>query len=245
MIEFTTEKFSGPLGLLLTMIEGEEMDITEISLSKIADEYVEYIRQAKDIDPEEMADFLVVAAKLLFIKSKALLPYLYTAEEEEEIDDLERQLKMYKEFVNASQKIKDKIAAKNWLYLPPFTKAKNRRNQFSLPVFSAPAKLSPPLLHAQFLTILANLEKQVEEKLPEAKLEPKISIDDKILDIKKMLVAKIRINFSKLLAAATTKTEVIVSFLAVLELAKQKELVFDQEELFSEIHIAPRASDSE
>jgi len=241
MIEFTTEKFSGPLGLLLSLIESEEMDITEISLAKIADEYVNYIRSAVDnINPEEMADFLVVAAKLLFIKSKALLPYLYSGEADEEMDDLERQLKMYKEFVAASEKIKRIIAAKHWLFLPPLTK--NRRAQFNLPVFSPPAKLTAELLRAKYLLLLENLTDQLkrlkEEKLPEETLEAKISIDDKILSIRKMLIDKIKINFSKFLAAATTRTEVIVNFLAVLELAKQQELFFEQTELFSEIHIS-------
>jgi len=236
MMEVTTEKFSGPLGLLLTLIESEEMDITEISLAKIADEYVNYIRGAKDINPEEMADFLVVAAKLLFIKSKALLPYLYSAEEEEEIGDLERQLRMYKEFVTASLKIKNIIAGRHWLYVPPLTK--NRRAQFNLPVLSPPAKLNSGILHERFLWLLASLTKQQEVKLPEQTLEPQINIEERILSIKSMLLDKIRVNFSRLLAAAATKTEVIVSFLAVLELAKQKELMFEQEELFSEIHIS-------
>jgi len=238
MIDFTTEKFSGPLGLLLTLIESEEMDITEISLAKIADEYVAYIRSASDINPEELADFLVIAAKLLFIKSKALLPYLYSAEEEEEINDLERQLKMYKEFVLASQQIKIIIEAKRWLYLPPLISARRRRSQFNLPVFSPPAKLTAPIMQEKFLAIIAGLVKQIEEKLPEETLEPKINIDDRIATIKKLLLDKIRVNFSRLLASAATKTEIIVSFLAVLELAKQKELLFEQEELFSEIHIS-------
>lgn len=236
MIEFTTEKFSGPLGLLLSLIESEEMDITEISLAKIADEYVAYIRQATDLNPEEMADFLVIAAKLLFIKSKALLPYLYSAEEEEEIDDLERQLRMYKEFVDASRKIKDIVADKHWLFLPPLTKS--RRAQFNLPVFSAPTKVTAEILRDAFVKLLTVLEERAEEKLPETSLEPKINIDDRIFAIKKMLLDKIRVNFSKLLATAETRTEIIVSFLAVLELAKQKELVFEQMELFSEIHIS-------
>ncbi|MFA5023640.1 MAG: segregation/condensation protein A [Patescibacteria group bacterium] len=235
MIEFTQEKFSGPLGLLLSLIESEEMDITEINLAKIADEYVNYVRQATDIDPEELADFLVVAAKLLFIKSKALLPYLYTGEEEEEIDDLERQLRMYKEFVNASLKIKEIINQKKFLFLPPLIK--NRRAQFNLPVFSAPTKVTPEVLRAVLMTLVEALAKQQEEKLPEKKLEPKINIEEKIILIKKMLLDKLRVNFSKLLAAAETRTEIIVSFLAVLELAKQKELFFEQEELFSEIHL--------
>jgi segregation and condensation protein A len=236
MMEFTQEKFSGPLGLLLSLIESEEMDITEINLAKIADEYVAYIRSATDqIDPEELADFLVVAAKLLFIKSKALLPYLYTAEDEEEIDDLERQLKMYKEFIAASQKIKELIAKKNFLFLPPLLK--NRRAQFNLPVFTAPTKVTPEILQLVFARVLANLEKRREEKLPERILEPKINIEEKIALIKKMLVDKIKINFSRLLQSASTKTEVIVSFLAVLELAKQNELIFEQEELFGDIQI--------
>ncbi len=68
------EKFEGPLSLMLKLIEKEEMDITQISLAKIADEYVAYIRKSENIQPENMADFLVIAAKLLLIKSKALLP---------------------------------------------------------------------------------------------------------------------------------------------------------------------------
>jgi len=176
-----------------------------------------------------------VAAKLLYIKSKALLPYLTSAEDEEEIDDLAKQLRMYKEFVEASLKIKELIAAKRWLFLPPLTK--NRRQQFNLPVFSPPSKITSKLLHEQFLKILAGLVKQQEIKLPEETLEPKVSIDEKIFNIKKMLLEKIKVNFSKILQAATSKTEVIVSFLAVLELVKQQELIFEQEELFSEIHI--------
>ncbi len=235
MIEFTTEKFSGPLGLLLSLIESEEMDITEVNLAKIADEYVNYIKGAKDIDPEEMADFLVIAAKLLFIKSKALLPYLYSQEIEEEVDDLEKQLKMYKEFIAASQKIKEIISEKKFLFLPPLIK--NRKVQSNLPVFSAPQKVNTQVLFDQFARILSLLEKKKEEKLPEQTLEAKVNIEDKILSIKKMLLDKIRVSFSKLLNSAATKTEVIVSFLAALELAKQNELTFEQDELFSEIHI--------
>lgn len=237
MLDFTTEKFSGPLGLLLSLIESEEMDITEINLAKIADDYVNRIRLVEDIDPDELADFLVVAAKLLFIKSKALLPYLYTKEDEEEASDLERQLRMYKEFALASEKIKEMIAAKRFLFLPPIIK--NRRQQFNLPVFAAPIKINPQLLKEILLNLLTELSKKVAVKLPETRLEPKINIEDRIKSIREMLLKKIKINFSKMLSGAQSKTELIVNFLAVLELAKQKELNFEQDELFSEINLVP------
>lgn len=241
MIEFTTEKFSGPLGLLLQLIEGEELDITEINLAKIADQYVAHLRSLEDTDADEMADFLVIAAKLLLIKSKALLPYLYTEEDEKEIDDLEKQLKMYKEFIAASAKIKEIIAQENFLFLPPLLK--NRRSQFNLPVFSEPKKINSAILHEVFLNIIENLKKNLPEKLEERTLEPKINIEEKISLIRNLLLDKIKVNFSKILRAANNKTEVIVSFLAVLELAKQHELVFDQAELFSEIHISNNAGE--
>jgi len=236
MIEFTQEKFSGPLGLLLSMIESEEMDITEINLAKIADEYVAYIRSLADINPEELADFLVVAAKLLFIKSKALLPYLYADSEEDDSGDLEKQLRMYKEFIEASHKIKSIIESEQFLFVPPLVKS--RRIASNLPSFSPPPKVTAPVLFEQFTKILAGLAKRAEEKLPEQSLEPKMNIEEKIALIREMLLSKLKINFSKMLAAAENKTELIVSFLAVLELAKQRELIFDQEELFSEIHIS-------
>jgi segregation and condensation protein A len=241
MLEITTEKFSGPLGLLLSLIEKEEMDITEIALAKIADDYVAYVQSSPAIDVNETADFLLIAAKLLFIKSKALLPYLYSEEEEKEIDDLEKQLKMYKEFVEASQKVKELIARRHFLFLPPLNGGKGRRAQFKLPSFSPPAKLKAQDLADCFRRLAAaaalELRRREKEKLPEKTMEPKVSIEDKIETIKKMLFDKVRVSFSRLLSQASTKTEIIVSFLAVLELAKQKELVFEQDELFSEIHI--------
>ena len=79
MISFKLEQFTGPLGLLLQLIEREELDITQISLAKIADQYIDYIRNSNAINPDEMADFLVVAAKLLLIKSKVRYPGVRTA----------------------------------------------------------------------------------------------------------------------------------------------------------------------
>jgi segregation and condensation protein A len=235
MIEFQTEKFSGPLGLLLSMIETEKMDITEINLAKIADDYVSYIKQLENIDPEELSDFLVVAAKLLYIKSKALLPYLVIDDEEDDGADLERQLKMYKEFVDASLKIKDIISSGDFSFIPETNKP--RRQEEEVISFLPPAKTTISDLHAKMSSLIKELEKEIEKRLPEEKLPPKINIEEKIFLIKDMLIKKARVSFSELVSQAKDKTEKIVSFLAVLELAKQEQLVFEQADIFSEIHI--------
>lgn len=235
-MEINLEKFQGPLGVLLKLIEQEEMDITEIALAKIADEYLEYVQTSEDIGPEEMADFLVMAARLLYIKSKALLPYLISAEEEEEITELENQLRMYKEFIEASAKISELVGAKKFLFSPLALTKNFRRNKRETPKFIAPKNISAIILHDRFEELIERLQVK-EEKLEEKKLEPKISIDERIDHIRKLLSQKLRFSFSRFLQNAKSKTEVIVSFLAVLELAKQRELTFEQEELFSEIHV--------
>jgi len=233
MVDFKIEKFEGPLGILLQLIEAEKMDITEIAFARIADQYLAYLEQAENIDSEELAEFLLIAAKLLYIKSKALLPYLVIEEEEKGAFDLERQLKMYKEFVDASEKIKDLIAIGKPLFAP----AMPSKNRSALnPGFYPPAKLTGDLLADCFARVIAKL-KPVVKKLEEKFLEPKISIEERIESIRLLVKNRARVNFSQLLKNFKTRTELIVNFLAVLELAKQREIFFEQDELFGEINL--------
>jgi segregation and condensation protein A len=231
MINFKIDKFEGPLGLLVELIEKEEMDITEISLAKIADQYIEYIRRAREIEPEEMADFLVVAAKLLLIKSRALLPFL-KAEAEEEIKEFEDQLRMYKEFLEAAKKIEAIIGQKRFSFSREFNRQAILANAN---IFSPPKKLCSKDLHSLFNEIIKNI--RPVEVLEEKRLEKTFNIEDKILAIQQILLNQIKISFNHILAGAQCKTEVIVSFLALLELIKQKNIVVAQNGLFSEIEI--------
>lgn len=237
MIDFKTEKFQGPLALLLQLIEKEEMDITEVALAAIADQYVSYVEESEEIDPEEVADFLVIAARLLYIKSKALLPYLSLDEEEDDASELERQLKMYKEFVDASLKIKEMIATAQPLFAPEFSK-KFKRHQIPQESFSPPQGLGAQDLRSTWLNIVSRLKKESERKLPEEKLEAKVSLDERISHIRNLLKEKLQMSFHHLLHKAQSKVEVIVDILALLELAKQREIIFEQEELFSEIKVS-------
>ena len=231
MINFVLDKFEGPLALLLQLIEKEEMDITQVSLAKVADQYVTYIRQAQNIRPDEMADFLVVAARLLLIKSKALLPYLYP-EEEEEISELEDQLRMYREFLEATKKIEKMLDKKTFMFPREFNRKAIMSQANS---FSPPKNLQAEEMRSVFAEILMRLKPA--EKLEEKTLEHLVNIEDKILSIQNMLLNRIKVSFNKVMADAKNKTEIVVSFLAILEMMRQREVTLVQDELFAEILI--------
>ena len=234
MIKIRLEKFEGPMSLLLKLIEQEEMDITQVSLANVANQFVEYIRQKGAVNPEEMADFLVVAAKLLLIKSKALLPYLYP-EEEVEIEELEYQLRMYKEFLAAAKEVQAMLGKKKFMFPREF----NRKAVLSgLNIFSPPKKLTKGGMKEVMADIIGRIKPA--EILEEDILEYKINIEDKIMNIQNMLLDRIKVSFNKVMETAENKTEIIVSFLAILELMRQREIVLEQEDLFGEITISKK-----
>lgn len=231
MLKIKLEQFEGPLALLLQLIEKEELDVTQVSLAKVADQFINYIRQSGNIEPAEMADFLVVAAKLLLIKSRALLPYLYP-EEEEEIEELEEQLRMYKEFLEATKRIEKMIGKKKFMFAREF----NRKAVLNgANVFSPPKKLTKAEMGGVFAELLERIRPAA--KLEEGTVADKVNIEDKILHIQQMLAERIRVSFNKVMERALNKTEVIVSFLAMLEMMRQREVVIHQENLFDEIFI--------
>jgi segregation and condensation protein A len=231
MMKVRLQQFSGPLDLLLKLIEKEELDITEISIAKIADQYIEHIENSPAIQPEEMADFLVLAARLLLIKSKALFPYLEIARDED-AEELERQLRMYKEFVDASKKIQELIGSKKFMFIREF----NRKA-----ILAQFKKFSPPPLLTS--SVMAEVMQELVERIkPLGELEEKViiagvSIEEKIAIINQSILARVKISFSRILSDSSNPTDVIVSFLAVLELIKQRVVTVEQGEMFGEIEI--------
>lgn len=241
MLNFKIDKFEGPLDLLLKIVEREEMDITEISLAKITDQYVNYIFKLDQINPEATADFLVLAAKLLLIKSKALLPYLFQDDDEEDVVELESQLKIYKEFLEATKRINKILERKKFMFAREFSKKNILLNNSNIAlaggnIFSPPKKLKISDLRSIYKDLLTRI-KPAENKLKEDIVEYKISIEDKIISIQNILINKIKINFNKVLHDPKSKTDIIVSFLALLELIKQKNIAVKQNSLFNEMII--------
>jgi segregation and condensation protein A len=171
---------------------------------------------------------LVIASKLLLIKSKALLPYLEW-EQEEDAADLERQLKIYKEYLEASKLIHKIITKKKFSY------SREKLLTSKEAGFNPPKKLTAKKILTVFKNILLDLKPIVE--LPKDVIRKTINIAEKIASIRKTILEKATMNFGELLKSAKDKTEVIVSFLALLELIKQRTIDVNQENLFEEIKI--------
>lgn len=224
---FKLEQFEGPLDLLLKLIEEEKLDITTVSLSKVADEYLQYIRQLEHVNAEELADFLVVAAKLLLLKSRTLLPLLQPADEDEA--DLETQLKMYREYQIAAKAMQALIGQKRYMYVREANPA------LMEPIFSPPPSLDATGLRQIMLDVIAKIEPIVH--IPDAVIERTMSIQEKITQISGLLRNAERTNFRSLLGEAKNKTEIIVTFLALLELIKQGDIQVQQSSTFEEISI--------
>lgn len=222
------EKFEGPLALLLELIEKEKLSISEISLARVTDEYLSYIKKLERRDPEELAEFLVVAAQLMLIKSRSLLPSLPISEEEEaSIEELEARLVQYQRLRELTKELKAREKKSGIFSRESFAGIE--------PVFYPPPRLTLDMLAKNFQNFLASIPKI--EKLAEEKIKRIISLEDKIAHIKSFLSTTLEKAFSDIVRGAQEKVEIIVSFLAILELAKQKFLELDQDTRFGDIRI--------
>jgi len=234
MYQFKLDKFEGPLDLLLKLIEEEELDISEVSLAKVTEQYLNYLEQVQDLPMGELADFLVVAAKLLLIKSKILLP---TLELEEEEGDLEQQLKIYRIFLEASKVIQKTISRKKFAYF-----RENKRIRDMEPIFNPPKSITALNLKMLFQGVLGNIEPIL--KLPQEMIKKTVSIQEKINEIREMILKKSSLSFGALLSKAESKTEIIVTFLAILELVKNQSVQVLQKNIFDDICIEKSSQES-
>jgi len=230
MYSVTLDQFQGPLDLLLKLIEEEKLEISEIALARVTDSYLHYVEAHPEIPPEELADFLVIASKLLLIKSRALLPFLEVAAVEE-AGDLGAQLRIYKEYLEASKKIEAIIGTRRFLYVH------DKLPQIEIG-FAPPKKLNGELMAVLYRGVIARLEPLV--KVPKAVIERVVSIHEKIQRIRNLfssLGKGGKVRFSAVLSEATSRTEVIVSFLALLELVKQRSVTVAQDRRYGDITI--------
>ncbi len=229
MFSVTLEQFEGPLDLLLHLIEEEELDITEVSLARVADQYLERLTAfSSEHVLDELADFIVIAAKLLLIKSRALLPSI-SPQEEEESEDLQRQLKMYQLFHRASKNL-EVLARKNRVAFP------RRAPLMPIEGFVPPESITLSVLHDTFEKIIRSV-KPIVQKTREVVFAPRVGIREKIQEIVSLLSQRAQYRFAEILGDAPVKADIVVSFMALLELIKQRSVVASQSDLFHDIVI--------
>lgn len=226
-----TPVYEGPLDLLLNLIEHAELDITAVSLAMVTDQYLAYINSLENINADEISAFLVIAAKLLQIKSEALLPRPpeHKPGEENAGQALVDQLRLYKRFKEIGV----------WL---------NERQQQNLRTFLRLAP--PPKVEAKLDLSNITLEKLVaaaevafakeaaKQPLSDVIAPPRITIREKIEMISKTMKEVERSTFRTLLSQGASRLEIVVTFLAMLELIKRYRLQANQEGLFTDIEIA-------
>jgi segregation and condensation protein A len=225
--------FEGPLDLLLHLVEREELDITTIALAQVTDQYLAYLAELESRQVKELAEFLVVAAKLLLIKSQALLPRppVLTSEEEDVGEDLVRQLQAYKRFKEIANLLHER----------------EQKGLHSYVRVASTPRLEPQLdVDDVSLTDLLVYVQEALDALPappvgEVVTPIKVTIDQQITRIETQLARRGQVRFCEFLSEANNRVEIIVTLWAVLELVKQKRARVRQEELFGEILIEQEA----
>lgn len=222
------QSFSGPLALLLSLIEGKELAITTISLQTVADEFLAYIGE-HEVPSDELADFLLVASRLIYLKSRELMPYLRVDDEDAGAAQLEDQLRLYREFVAAAGKLEERYLALA-MYARPFVKQRDEAARF-LP---ARNMLGEALADA-YRTVVKRLEPFFA--LQEASMERTKSVEERIQELKGALEARASMQFKEIVAGSQKKVEVVVSFLALLELLRRRTIRVRQEEHLGDITI--------
>lgn len=221
------EQFEGPLDLLLQLVESKELDISTVSLATVTEQYLDYLGTIEERFPEELADFLVVATKLLLLKSRLLLPDLPVDDDDEET--LAAQLRIYKDYLDASHSLEAMIAKRRFLYGRPTGSLKIE------PVFSPPPGLAASELREVFREVLVGIE--VFISLPEERLRRTVSLQERITDLQALIQENLTVSFKNILAKAESRSEVIVTFLALLELVKRRIVHVRQHEHFGDIAI--------
>lgn len=230
--------FEGPLDLLLHLIEREELDITQVSLAQITNQYLEYLGQLSERDPDNLADFLVVAAKLLLIKSRVLLPKppaLLAAEDEDVGEDLIRQLIEYKRFKEAAQWLRtlDEQGLHSYVRLagtPPLEPS----------VDLGDISLDDLMAAVRDVLAIRPPAPSVDNAVPPIR----ITIADQMALIERETAPGRPVSFRQLLERATNRLEVIVTLLALLEMVKQLRVTMRQGQPFGDIQIV-RTDDGE
>ncbi len=238
LYQIKTDAFEGPFHLLLSLIEERKFFINDLSLAQVTEDYLNYVNKLEKQDSSEISSFIVIAATLILIKSKSLLPNLdLTSEEEGDIHNLEERLKLYELYTKLGGHIKDMFGEK--IIFAPL----ERKNDFL--VFLPDNRITKESMMTFVRDTLGRVPKKVF--LPEVEVKKVISIEEMISKLTERIEKTLQMNFKEFAGTAKTKEEkivVIIGFLAMLELVRQGILHVVQEGNFKDIIIKKQEADA-
>lgn len=223
-----TPVFEGPLELLIDLVEKRKLLINDISLASVTDEYMATVSKMQEMSLPNTANFIVLAATLLLIKSKSLLPVLdLTEEEEKSIDDLENRLRLYQIYKDVSTGIINQFGTNilhERLYIP-----------IKSPLFITDKFCNLNELRDAIGRVMSELP--LKEQKPKVQIKKVISIEQMIDNLHRRIERQFKIKFSELVENTREKQVLIVGFLAVLESVKQGSILANQSQRFTDIDI--------
>lgn len=237
-----TEAYQGPFELVLDLIEARKLLVNDLTLANITEDFIQHVRAQESFPVEETANFIQIAATLLLIKSKSLIPDLILSEDEnEDVEDLKRRLSAYEKVREASREFA-RIFGKTMML--------TEGERLPEPCFSPSRDLSAQALSEALVRVLS--AREAVEELPEARVKPLISIEEMMDRLAKRVQSAMTLSFKDFAGGAKDpstglragKVEVIVSFLALLELVKQGAVAADQHDIHGDIRISHTASAS-
>ena len=236
------EVFEGPLDLLLNLIEKNKVNIYDIPIVEITEQYLEYVNQMEKQDLDIVSEFLVMAATLIDIKTKMLLPKKVNEEgkEEDPREELVNQLLEYKKFRYIANELKGKqIEAQKSMFKPPTIPKEVEKYEEPVDIHALLADVTLMKLKSIFEEVMKRQREKVDPiRSKFGKIEKdEVSLVERISDIKKYALQYKKFSFRVLLERQNSKMNVIVTFLAVLELIKGSVIRVEQEYIFDDILI--------
>ena len=229
------DAFEGPLDLLLHLIKKEEIDIWNIPIAHITEQYLEYLQVMKDLNINVAGEWLMMAATLIYIKSRMLLPPDSAEKPGEEIEDDPRRELVYEllehqKFKNAAEMLYTREEVENAVWAkPPAETLEDAGEVVSVTLFA-------------LLRAFHDIVQRFDERPAMEVVQEEVTVEQKIVDIRRLLMIHDKILFSALFTEIISKRHLIVTFLALLELVRLREVRLLQEKEFAEIHISRRTA---
>ena len=229
-----TENFEGPLDLLCTLIEKNKMNIYDINLSEITDQYIDYIKQMETMNLEVTSEFVIMASTLLFLKSKKLLPNKQEDEEEITEEELIRRIVEYKKYKDITAKIKENFEIfSNRLFKGP--------EEITLPKQSIEENYNSSVVPEVYSAILARNEEKINtnaKNIEKIAITENFTVASKLKEMFRELIKYKKFTFNKLFSVKKhSKNEVVTAFSGLLELSRRNKVTTYQEKLFGDIDV--------